>query len=58
MGKIGHIIRLQGVLVERIAPTAADAQILRRLQEGLGHRQPVHLGPQSIDDFRHLIEND
>ena len=33
MGQIGDIICLQGVLVEGIAATAADAQILRRPAE-------------------------
>ncbi len=45
MGQIGHVIGLQRVLVERVAATAADAQILRRLQKGRGNREPVHLGP-------------
>ena len=52
MGQVLHIVRLQGVLVERIAASAADAQILRRLQKGRGHGQPVHLGAQAVDDFR------
>ena len=50
MGQVAHVVGLQRVLVERVAAAAADAQILRRLQKGLGHGQPVHLGPQAIDD--------
>ena len=52
MGEIAHVVRLDRVLVERIAAAAADAQILRGLQKGRGHGQAVQLGPQPVDDIR------
>ena len=52
MRQIRHVVGLDGVLVERIAAAAADAQILRRLQKRGGDRQPVQLGPQPVDDLR------
>ena len=39
MRQILRGVGLDGVLVQRVAAAAADAQILRRLQEGRGHRQ-------------------
>ena len=47
--QVVDVVGLNRVLVQRVAAAAADAQILRRLQEGGGHGQAVHLGPQPVD---------
>ena len=52
MRQILHVVRLNCVLVQRVARSASDAQILRRLQECRSNRKPVQLGPQAIDNRR------
>ena len=49
--EVGNVVGLNGVLVERVAAAAADAEILDGLQEGGGHGQSGHLGPQVVDDL-------
>ena len=45
------VVRLNGVLVERVAAAAADAEVLRGLQKGRGDGQAVQLGAQAVDDL-------
>ncbi len=51
-GEIGNLVGLEGVLVESGGIPAADAEILRGLQESGSDRQAVELRAQAIDDFR------
>ena len=52
MRQILNVVSLDRVLIERIAASAADAQILCRLQERRSCHQFVQLRPQAIDDLR------
>jgi hypothetical protein len=51
LGKILHIVRLERVLVHRIAGPAADAEILHSLEECRSHRQMVQFRAQAADDL-------
>src|SRR6185437_13397172 len=49
--QIRYALRLNGVLVERIAVAAADVQLLSRRHESGGHRQPVQFRPEAVDNL-------
>ena len=52
LGEILDAVGLQRVLIHGVAGTAADTQILRRLQKRRGDRQTVELRAQPSDDLR------
>ena len=47
-----NVVGLNGVLVQRVAGAAADAQVLHGLKKGGGDGKPVELGTKPVDDFR------
>ncbi len=48
----GGAVGLDGVLIERIAAAAADAEVLCGLEEDRGDGQTIELWAQAIDDLR------
>ena len=47
-----HVVRLNGVLVQRVAGAASDADVLHRLKEDGGNRKPIELGAEAVDHLR------